>query len=232
MTAGLPVTISRAPRLLGTSLFVLVALGAALAGCSDEEETATAEGSSPPPAGVANRAPTISGTPQASVSIANAYQFDPAARDADGDVLTFRIAGRPRWATFSTATGRLSGIPAAADVGTYSNILISVTDGAADATLAAFAVTVVATASGSAMLSWAPPTQNTDGSPLGDLAGYRIYWGTVQGNLTNSVMLNNPGLTSYVVPELTPATWYFATTAVNSAGAESGLSNIVSKAVL
>jgi hypothetical protein len=200
-------------------------LGAALTGCGEEDDTAGR-------AGGTNRAPTISGAPLTSVLTANAYEFDPAASDEDGDVLTFRIMGRPSWATFATATGRLTGTPTAADLGTYSNIVISVTDGAADATLAPFSVTVVATATGSATLSWTPPTQNADGSLLANLGGYRIYWGTAQGNFANSVTVNNPGLTSYVVDQLTPATWYFATTAVNSAGLESGRSNIVSKTVL
>jgi hypothetical protein len=82
------------------------------------------------------------------------------------------------------------------------------------------------------MLSWTPPTQNTDGTALTNLAGYRVYWGTSQGNYTNSTTISNPGLSSYVVEQLTPATWYFALTAVNAAGAESSYSNVASKQVL
>ena len=43
-------------------------------------------------------------------------------------------------------------------------------------------------------MTWTPPTQNTDGSPLNNLAGYRVYWGTQQGNYSNSVTIANPGL--------------------------------------
>ena len=113
----------------------------------------------------------------------------------------------------------------------YPNIVISVSDGTAQVALAAFSISVVATATGSALLSWNPPTQNADGSALTDLAGYRVYWGLTQNNLASSVTLGNPGLTSYVIDQLTPATWYFATTALNSQGVESGLSNIASKVV-
>ena len=98
--------------------------------------------------------------------------------------------------------------------------------------LAAFAIQVVGTATGSATLTWQPPTGNTDGSPLSDLAGYRVYWGITQGNYSSSTALSNPGLTSYVIEQLTPATWYFVVTAVNSTGVESNYSNVVSKAVL
>jgi hypothetical protein len=85
---------------------------------------------------------------------------------------------------------------------------------------------------GSALLTWYPPTQNSDGSALTNLAGYKVYWGTSPTNLSNSVTLTNPGLSSYLVEQLTPATWHFALTAVNSAGVESARSNVASKQIL
>jgi hypothetical protein len=207
----------------------------ALAGCGGDEAegtTAAAPSPTPPPPGGANRAPTISGSPLTSVLQGVAYAFQPSAADADGNALTFSIANRPSWATFNTGTGRLSGTPSASAVGTYANITISVTDGTASTSLGSFTIQVVGTATGSATLSWSPPTQNSDGSPLTNLAGYRVYWGTSQGNYPNSVLLNNAGLTSYMVEQLTPATWYFAMTAVNTNGAESQVSNMASKQVL
>lgn len=220
-------------------MIVGVAAGTlALAGCGggdDEEATASAAPSpSPPGPGPApgNQAPTISGTPTSTVMQGNAYSFTPNASDADGNALTFGVANLPGWAAFDASTGRVSGTPSAAEVGTYGDISISVSDGTADSSLAAFSIQVVATATGSAILSWTPPTQNTDGSPLTNLAGYKIHWGTSQGTYTNSVTVSNPGLASYVVDQLTPATWYFTVTAVNSAGMESPYSNVASKQVL
>ena len=109
------------------------------------------------------------------------------------DPLTFSIANPPAWASFDAATGRLSGTPAAQHVGTTSGIVISVSDGEATTSLAAFNITVQAVATGSATLSWTPPTTNTDGSPLTNLAGYKVYWGPSQGTYPNSVTLNEPG---------------------------------------
>jgi hypothetical protein len=80
-------------------------------------------------------------------------------------------------------------------------------------------------------VTWSPPTTNTDGSPLTNLAGYKVYWGTQQGNYSSSVTLNNPGLTSYVVTNLTPGTWYFTVTSLNSQGVESSFSNAASKTI-
>ena len=182
-------------------------------------------------AAATNRAPVISGTPSSSVNAGDAYTFAPAASDADGDPLTFSIANKPAWATFNATTGRLSGVPTAAQVGSYSNVAITVSDGKAAAKLAPFAIAVVQVSSGNASLSWTPPTQNTDGSALTNLAGYRIYYGTSANSMTQVVQVANAGMTSYVLENLSPATYYFSLKAYNSGGAESAQSNVVSKSV-
>jgi hypothetical protein len=179
----------------------------------------------------ANRAPTISGAPSTAVMQGTPYTFTPTASDPDGNTLTFSIANPPAWATFDTATGRLSGTPGAQHVGATSGVVISVSDGTLSASLAAFTLTVQAIATGSATLSWTPPTTNSDGSPLTNLAGYRVYWGPAAGTYPNSVSLTNPGLTSYVVSNLVPGTYFFVATAVNSAGAESVFSAPASKTI-
>src|SRR5690606_38582922 len=89
-----------------------------------------------------NTAPTISGTPATQVVAGEAYAFTPGANDADGDALTFTITGRPAWATFRRSSGRLFGTPSSADAGTYDNIVITVSDGQATASLPPFSITV------------------------------------------------------------------------------------------
>jgi hypothetical protein len=178
-----------------------------------------------------NRAPTISGNPGTAVMQDTLYSFTPTGSDADGDTLTYSINTTPAWASFDTATGRLSGTPGAQHVGATTGIVISVSDGALSASLAAFTVTVQAVATGSATLSWTAPTTNTDGSPLTNLAGYKIYWGPSAGNYPNSTTLNTAGVTSYVVTNLVPGTWFFVATALNSSGAESSFSSPASKTI-
>jgi hypothetical protein len=80
-------------------------------------------------------------------------------------------------------------------------------------------------------LSWDPPTQNVDDSPLTDLAGYIIYFGRIPHALNGRIALDNPGLTRYVIQQLTFGTWYFAMAAVNLSGRESSMSEIVSKRI-
>jgi hypothetical protein len=178
-----------------------------------------------------NRAPTIAGSAPPAVLAGESYVFRPSASDPDGDLLVFSIAAKPVWARFDAATGRLSGRPAARDVGIYTGITISVSDGRARASLPAFDVAVTQTADGSVTLSWEPPTRNEDGSSLTDLAGYRIYMGRSPAALSRVVVLRNPGLTRYVVENLSPTTWYFAMTSFNRRDRESRRSAVVRKTV-
>lgn len=180
-------------------------------------------------AAVVNRPPTIAGTPSTAVTTGNTYSFTPSATDADGNALSFSIANKPVWTTFDTTTGRLQGTPTQNDVGTYSNTVISVSDGSATASLAAFAITVTSVANGVATVSWVPPTQNTDGSALTDLAGYRIVYGMSPTSLGQQIQIPTVGSTSYSISNLSPGTYYFAVKAYNLAGAESSLSNITAK---
>ena len=169
--------------------------------------------------------------PLSSTLYGRQYSYTPSAADADGDALTFSINTVPSWATFDPASGRLHGTPSAADVGLTSSLTIGVSDGSSTTNVGPFTINVVATATGAATLSWAPPTQNSDGSPLTNLAGDRVHFGTSQDSLTNTFAINNPGVATFIVEQLTPATWYFALSAVNAAGVESSLSNMGSKSV-
>jgi hypothetical protein len=134
--------------------------------------------------------------------------------------------------TFNSSTGAISGTPGPGDVGTYVGIRITVSGGGVSDTTRSFAVEVAAVANGSATLSWVPPTTYVDGRALDSLAGYRIYYGQSQGSLTQTVTIANPGLTNYIIENLTPATWYFRATAYDSSGAESSFSNIASKTIM
>ena len=178
-----------------------------------------------------NQAPTIVGSPSAHVLEGEFYEFLPIATDPDGDPLEFSISRKPGWAKFDKSSGRLWGTPVAGDVGNFTNIAISVSDGKDSASLVPFDVSVNPIALGAATLSWNPPTENSDGSPLTDLAGYRIYYGRNQDNLTQVVVVNNPGLTRYVVENLSAARWHFAMTSVNGEGAESQRTQTVSKTI-
>jgi hypothetical protein len=89
----------------------------------------------------------------------------------------------------------------------------------------------VASADGRATLSWTAPTERTDGSPLTDLAGFKIYFGVSSADLRYVIEVKDPGARSWVVDNLTPGTWYFAASTLDASGLESVRSNPVSKQI-
>ena len=80
-------------------------------------------------------------------------------------------------------------------------------------------------------INWAPPTENTDGTTLENLAGYKIHYGTASKKYTQTITVSNPGLATYVISSLPAGTYYFSVTAYNSAGTESPFSAEVSATV-
>jgi Putative Ig domain len=175
----------------------------------------------------------INGTPQAQVQAGQAYSFTPTVTGANGATLTFAVQNKPAWATFSASSGQLSGTPSSAQVGSYSNIVISVSDGTTSASLAPVSITVTAapTTTGSATLSWAAPTTNTDGSPISNLAGFKIDYGNSAGALTQTVTVSDATAISYTIQGLAAGTWYFAVSDYTSTGGSSALSTVVSKTI-
>lgn len=178
-----------------------------------------------------NSPPVISGTPDPEAMVSEQYNFTPSASDPDGDPLKFSIANQPPWATFDPASGQLHGTPQVEDLGLYESIRISVTDGAATDTTEDFSVAVVDTTNGTVTVSWTAPTENEDGSALTDLSGYRIYYGTASLEYGSELAIQDAGITTAVIENLSPGTWYFAATALSADGLESSLSNEVTRVI-
>jgi hypothetical protein len=178
----------------------------------------------------------LSGIPPDSVTAGDPYLFRPAVECDGQSTPVFSITGQPLWASFDEVTGELSGTPRETDVGIYEPITISATDGSVETSLAPFSI-AVGTATGSVTLSWTPPLENEDGSPLVDLAGYWIYWqngadtGTDTGTDTESMKIDNPGLSTIVIDNLAAGTYEFAMTSFNLDGIESARSNAITRIV-
>jgi hypothetical protein len=181
--------------------------------------------------GLANQPPVIGGIPTVEVIIDGFYDFTPTASDPDNDPLSFAVSNKPAWLGFNANTGQLSGIPVAGDEGTYSGIGLSVSDGVDVSSLPDFQIAVVVQTLGSATLSWEAPTQNEDGTTLTDLAGFKVYYGPAVDNYPNVATINNPTVTTYLVENLSPGTWFFVVTAFNFSDDESEYSNPASKVV-
>ncbi len=149
-----------------------------------------------------NTAPTINGTSAVSVTVPSTYSFTPTAQDADGDTLTFSITNKPTWATFEPTTGALSGTPTSSDKGTYSNIVISVSDGKATVSLSAFSLEVIyvneaPTISGTATsalvgqaYSFIPTVQDANGDTLTFSIANKPAWADF--NASNGALTGTP----------------------------------------
>jgi hypothetical protein len=175
----------------------------------------------------ANSAPVISGKPAASVTANNYYTFQPTASDADGDTLSFSVTNKPVWASFSTKTGRLSGTPGNGDAGTFSNIVISASDGKAVASLRAFSIRVdAAVVETGVTIGWTAPSKRADGTPLSlsDINGYHIYYGASSGNYPNVVDVADGSTTTTTISGIAPGTYYLVMTTYDVNGRESGFS--------
>ncbi len=236
-------SINAISRNLGLALVMSLALTACFDG--DGRKGATAGGSTltppvtppapapaPTPTPDPDQAPTISGTPVTAARTDQPYEFQPVATDPDGDAIVFEVVNKPTWASFDRATGRLSGTPSSSSTGTFPGISIVASDGALESVLGPFDITVSSTAaSRTATLAWQPPTENVDGTPLTNLAGFVIRYGTAADTLDQVLRVPNPGITTSVVEGLTPATWYFSLSAYNTAGVESAPTPVASKNV-
>jgi len=131
--------------------------------------------------------------------------------------------------TSGTGTSSTTGTGTSSTTGTGTAPGASTGSSSSSTTTATTTPTTVSTSS--VTLGWVPPTENSNGSPITDLAGYKIHYGTASAAYSQTVSVANAGLTRYVVDNLPSGTYYFAITAYNAQGMESALSGEVTTRV-
>jgi hypothetical protein len=80
------------------------------------------------------------------------------------------------------------------------------------------------------VLAWDMPTTYVDGTPLTNLAGFKVYYGTASGVYPQVIDVRD--MTTYSSGTLGPGTYYFAVTSYDSYGSESEFSNEISTTIL
>ena len=178
-----------------------------------------------------NRAPTISGSAAPTAPVGQLYQFQPTVGDPDGDALTFIVDNLPPWATVDEKTGRISGTPQDSDVGEYESIVVTVADATHTTATPEFTISVTGVAGGVATLVWEQPVSKVDGSPLDDLAGYRIMFGRNEELLDHSIFIGDAAQTSYEFSTLSSGVWYFAVIGVSANGLEGPPTPVAMKSI-
>jgi hypothetical protein len=222
-------------RIAAHPRFAMIAMAVAclaLTACKDDVTTA----STGTPASTSSGQSTgvvLSGAPKTTATAGSNYLYQPSLTQGSGDV-TFSVSGMPKWATFDSSTGVLTGTPATSDEGKTGPITITATNGASSASVGPFTIQVNAPTAATAAtvsLAWNAPTQNADGTPITGLAGFHIYYGTTAGALSTTVNVSSPTTTTYVLQGLTHGTYYFSVVAHNTSGQDSKSSNMATTTI-
>ncbi|HLT89972.1 MAG TPA: fibronectin type III domain-containing protein [Woeseiaceae bacterium] len=219
-------------------LSMVLALTLSIAACSSGSGGAPpADPASPPGAGGSEQPPPTAG-PQVVITSPDAAEIETTddAMDLSGSASSDAGIVSVEWETdhgeSGTATGtetwNIEGVPIA--LGT-TTITVTVTDNAGATHSDSLVVRRESEGTGSATLSWEPPTERADGTALTDLAGYRIHYGRMSGVYDYEIDIATPGVTTYVVENLVPGDWYFAMIAYDTQGLESELSNEAHRAI-
>lgn len=178
-----------------------------------------------------DRPPQISETPENTTLYASrSYTFIPTVYDPEGGALDFSISNAPDWVSFDESTGTISTEPTIDDIDSEYEVTLSVSDGKNIVYLEPFTLSVKLGIE-TAYISWTPPTENSDGTVLEDLAGYRIYYGTEIGKYNEPITLDSAEVTTYTIKNLPLPEYFFTMTAFDIYGNESDFSEIVNKRV-
>jgi hypothetical protein len=157
-----------------------------------------------------NKAPVISGTPGTVGTVGVPYSFRPTASDPDGQNIVFSVTNRPAWASFNTTTGQLSGTPTSA--GTFSNIVITASDGTASASLTAFSIVVTAAPNRAPIISGSPGASAT----VGVAYSFTPNASDADGDALSFTITNKPSWATFSVSSGalsgTPGTQHIGTT--------------------
>ena len=89
---------------------------------------------------------------------------------------------------------------------------------------------ITAVTPSSVTVAWDAPVMRADGSPLapGEIEGYHVYYGTMEGDYPNSIDVNDGTATQVSITDLSKGTYYFVFTTYDTAGRESEYSTVVS----
>ena len=113
------------------------------------------------------------------------------------------------------------------NLATGATLTDNLTISSADGTTHPISITIVGVdennVTANITLSWTAPAAREDNSTLSlsAIAGYRIYYGTSQGQYPNNAVINDGSATGYTFNNFSSATYYFVVTTIDTDGRES-----------
>lgn len=167
-------------------------------------------------------------------ALAGTFTVSPTSGNAPlSATLSWSVTGSTA-ATTCVSTGSWTGSKATSGSLGVTNLLSSA---AYTLTCTTPAKPAVPSTPWTATLSWQPPTQNTDGTNLTNLAGFRVLYGSSATALNQTIDVPGAGHSTYAVDISVTGTTFFAVKAYTcnnppgcSEQSESSNSNVVSKA--
>lgn len=82
-------------------------------------------------------------------------------------------------------------------------------------------------------LAWTAPVARADGSPLSlaEIGGYRVYYGTTEGDYPNRLDVNDGSAVEVILNDLPSGSYYFVVTTYDVTGRESEFSPVVTTTI-
>jgi len=86
---------------------------------------------------------------------------------------------------------------------------------------------------GQIALSWLAPSEREDGTPISmaEIAGYRVYYGTSQGEYTGKIDVADSNSMQATLSSLAAGVYYIAVTVIDMNGLESAFSEEITRAI-
>jgi VCBS repeat-containing protein len=156
--------------------------------------------------------------------------FNSATHAGTYGSLTIDAAGNWRYSA-SNSLASIQNLNSGASV--TDTLTVNSAGGAAHNVVITIAGADEVSANGDISLSWVAPVEREDGTPISmsEIAGYRVYYGTSQGNYTKQVEIAGSSTMQATLSNLASGTYYIVVTTYDVDGRESAHSQMVTRTI-
>ncbi len=200
---------------MNIKIFTIFTFICLLQGCFDASDEKLTLGNK-----LNNSPPSFQGSVNYLIKVNEVIDTQLNASDPDGDTLTYTTFNFPTWLTLDSNTGKITGTPTDHDIGTYSDIRISISDGNNTVTAGPYTIRVTDELF-SIEINWMEVTQDVNGNDIDNIAGYKIYIKDTLTNYDQEAMVEGSSKTSHDINRLAPGTYNVTVSSLLASGLES-----------